>query len=199
MKSVFISHNKADKNIASEIALFIVAENINVWFDEWEISAGDSIIDKIEDGLSDCSHFILLWSKNASKSNWVRKELKSAIVDAISSGVPKIIPIVLDNTKKPKLINDIHHISYDKGSEKNRTDIIESIKGNLPTINFIKAIVKKYKEVIYDFSTGDPIGVKYCPECGSDNFEGGASYDESRDKQYYYIKCRDCDWYEWTQ
>lgn len=65
---VFISHNKADKDVAREIALFLAAENINVWFDEWEISAGDSIIEQISTGLRGCTHFIILWLKNASKS-----------------------------------------------------------------------------------------------------------------------------------
>ena len=36
--SVFISHNKLDKDVARELSLFIISENINVWFDEWEIS-----------------------------------------------------------------------------------------------------------------------------------------------------------------
>ena len=36
---VFISHNKKDKDIASQIAVFLVTEKIGTWFDEWEISA----------------------------------------------------------------------------------------------------------------------------------------------------------------
>lgn len=71
---IFISYNKADKDVAREIALFLAAENINVWFDEWEIPAGDSIIEQIDTELRGCTHFIILWSKNASKSNWVRRE-----------------------------------------------------------------------------------------------------------------------------
>lgn len=61
--SVFISHNKADKSIAREIGLFLTSENINVWFDEWNISAGESITEQVNLGLHDCTHFIILWSK----------------------------------------------------------------------------------------------------------------------------------------
>lgn len=105
---VFISHNKDDKEIAREIGLFLVSESIGVWYDEWVISAGDSITEQINGGLSDCTHFIILWSHNSSKSNWVRRELSSTISASISSsGRPKIIPLVLDQTPLPALLNDI--------------------------------------------------------------------------------------------
>ena len=58
--NVFISHNKADKNQAREIAMFLAAENINVWFDEWDISPGDSITEEISNGLCKCSHMIMI-------------------------------------------------------------------------------------------------------------------------------------------
>jgi len=80
---VFISHNKKDKEVATQIAVFLSSENISTWFDEWEISAGDSIIDEIESGLKSCTHFIILWSKNAVTSKWVREELKSVLTEAI--------------------------------------------------------------------------------------------------------------------
>lgn len=67
---VFLSHNKKDKQAAREIAMFLAAEEVSVWFDEWEISAGDSIVGKIDEALSDTTHMLILWSKNASTSNW---------------------------------------------------------------------------------------------------------------------------------
>ena len=83
--NVFISYNKADKKQASGIAMFLAAENINVWFDQWEISAGDSITEEISSGLKNCSHFFILWSENSSKSNWVRRELHSSLSSAIQT------------------------------------------------------------------------------------------------------------------
>lgn len=44
-KLVFISHNSKDKETAREIGLFLTSEDVNVWFDEWEISYGASIPD----------------------------------------------------------------------------------------------------------------------------------------------------------
>jgi hypothetical protein len=194
---VFLSYNTKDKNVAGEIALFLAAENINVWFDEWNISAGDSIVEQINKGLRGCTHFLIVWSKNASTSNWVRRELHSILAQAIKDGIPQIIPVVLDDTPLPKLMNDIRYIEYKDGSEKDRNNIINAITGHGASENFIKAIVKKYNELISD--RNNPLGLKACPRCGSTRLKGGFFTDYERDKVYYYFECKECGWSDWTE
>lgn len=197
--NVFISYNKRDKEAAREIALFLIADDISVWLDEWEVAAGDSIINEINAGLSGCSHFIILWSMNAAKSNWVKKELNSILYKAIQNGIPKIIPILSDNTELPELLNDLKYIRYKNGSEKDRNEIIMAIKGTRPSQNFINAVFKKYNELIYDTDTEDPLPFKICPNCGSDKLERSSATDYQHDETYFMIRCKDCDWSDWTQ
>jgi len=197
--TTFISHNKVDKDVARNIALFLAAENINVWFDEWEISAGDSIIDQINAGLTGCTHFIIIWSKNSSAAKWVRRELSSVLSKAIESGQPKVIPILLDNTELPPLIADLKYIRYHNGSEKDRNDIIEAISGNKSSIDFIRAVVKKYNEIIYDPGAKGPFPLKACPSCGSIKLKYSSHLDYARDDMYYFVKCQECGWGDWSQ
>ena len=194
--NIFISHNKKDKDIAREIALFLVAENINLWFDEWEISAGDSIIEEIQSGLQKASHFLILWSQNAATSNWVRKELSSILMKAIENKNPKVIPIILDDTPLPELIRDLKYLRYHDGNEQDRKEIIKSITGHSPSLNFIRAIVKKYQEVIHDDC--DPLGIAACPRCGSP-LKKGMYTDYERDKNYFFAECTECNYSDWTQ
>ncbi|NMC75993.1 MAG: TIR domain-containing protein [Candidatus Methanofastidiosa archaeon] len=196
---VFISYNKADKDVSREIALFLASVNINVWFDEWEVSAGDSIVEQINKGLHDCTHFIIIWSKNASTSNWVRKELQSILIKAIQSGKLRILPIVLDETPPPEIISDIYYIRYRGGIEEDRWEIIRAITGHDPSYTFIKAIVKKYHEVIYDPNAKDPFGIIACPKCGSKRLKGSSYIDYVHDKVYYILACEECGWSDWTQ
>ena len=190
---VFISHNKKDKEFASQIAVFLATEKISTWFDEWEISAGDSILDEIENGLKSCTHFVILWSKNAATSNWVREELKSVLIEAIEKKSIKIIPILLDDTEKPPLLRDKKHLVYQGGNEKDRDDIIEAIVGNKPKTNFAQAIVKMYNKIIFG-KMSHPAEVHYCPGCGSDDLERGTVMDYKRDDEYYSIECKKCGW-----
>jgi hypothetical protein len=196
---VFISHNKLDRDVAREIALFLTAENINVWFDEWEIAAGDSIIEEISGGLRGCTHFIIVWSKNASKSNWVRRELQTALAKAIQTGSPRVLPILLDNTPLPELLADIRYIRYHGGTEEDRWTLIQAVSGRKPSHNFIKAIVKKYHEVIRDPDAKDPFGLVACPNCGSTRLKGSSYTDYKHDETYFVLACEECGWSDWTQ
>ncbi|MBC8275716.1 MAG: toll/interleukin-1 receptor domain-containing protein [Chloroflexi bacterium] len=190
--TVFISHNKADRDAARNIALFLAAENINVWFDEWEISAGDSIIKQINKGLLDCTHFIVLWSANSATSKWVRAELESMLSKAIETGNPRIIPVFLDDTLLPPLLQPLKYIRYHGGNEEDRTNIIESISGHKPSQDFIRAVVQKYNEVIYNPDLPGPFPFEACPSCGSKNLKGSGAM--IRDDQWYIIQCEECGW-----
>ncbi len=73
---VFVSYNSADKFVAREIAMFLASEGIDVWFDEWRVSPGDSIIREIQKGLESCLAFVLVLSKNGQ--NRIGLEKKSS-------------------------------------------------------------------------------------------------------------------------
>jgi len=196
---VFISYNKKDKEIATNIAVFLEVEDITVWFDEWEILAGDSIIEEIELGLEKCTHFIIIWSKNSAKSNWVRKELQSVLCKAIKVGIPRIITVVLDKTSLPELLMDLKYIAYKDDIERDREEIVKSVLGKKPSQSFTKEILKKCKMLIYDNFSNSPLPFRVCPICGSENLQWSSATDYEKDETYYYVKCNDCGWSDWTQ
>jgi hypothetical protein len=45
----------------------------DVWFDEWEIRAGDSIPGKVNDALETVDMVVLLWSADADRSKGVAR------------------------------------------------------------------------------------------------------------------------------
>lgn len=199
-KTVFVSHNSANKTEAREIGLFLAAEDINVWFDEWKIPYGSSIPKHVNNGLSSCTHFLLIWSKAASKSRWVERELNSVLHKALSDKKPNIIivPVCLDETPLPMIVADKLSITYSKGDEADRYAIIKAITGNAPSKNFIEAIVKKYNEVIYN-KNDDVLGLSACPQCGKDTLDKNSFLDEYQDEMFYIATCKNCNWSDWTQ
>ena len=54
----FLSHNIADKDVARSLGAHMTLTGIDVWFDEWEIQAGDSVPGKLNKG---SAHSIRLW------------------------------------------------------------------------------------------------------------------------------------------
>lgn len=91
----FVSHSHADKPTAEALARALMARGIEAWFDDWEIQAGDSLIQKITDGLEQCAMVLVLLSPDAVSSKWVREELDLALALVKRlEGVTRVLPIV---------------------------------------------------------------------------------------------------------
>ncbi|MEO8148532.1 MAG: COR domain-containing protein [Bacteroidia bacterium] len=96
---VFLCHSSKDKNIINAIIQELKKRNITYWLDEEQIIPGDSIIDKITDGLQKSKNLIPCISQNQMESNWSRKEYQG-ILSRIINGTSKqrIAPLILDDS-----------------------------------------------------------------------------------------------------
>src|ERR1051326_7250843 len=71
---VFLSHSSKDKAVVRAVAERLRKDKLRVWFDEWEIRAGDHIQAKIEEGLEQSRVLVLCMSANAFGSDWAQLE-----------------------------------------------------------------------------------------------------------------------------
>lgn len=103
--TVFISHSSTDKSRFVEVLARKLRDNgVKVWYDDWALLPGDSLVDKIfEEGLKGASHFVVVLSADSLKSSWVKEELNNALVRKIEENC-KLIPIVLDGVEVPSAI-----------------------------------------------------------------------------------------------
>ena len=58
--TAFLSYASEDRVLAEYVATALQGADIETWWDRWEIGAGDSIVQKVNEGLGECSHFIVL-------------------------------------------------------------------------------------------------------------------------------------------
>lgn len=75
----FLSHAHENHAFAKRVAIALLARGVDVFLDEWEIGAGDSIRQTLERGLHDCTHFIALISPQSPERAWVQLEIDAAI------------------------------------------------------------------------------------------------------------------------
>lgn len=128
---VFLSFGWEDRNLAGRIADALQRHGISTWWSEWEIKAGDSLRRKIDQGIDDCTHFIVLLTPSSIDRPWVQEEMDAGFVQKISRGATFIalrhgleasrLPPLLAGSLSPEidqeltqiqqLINDIHGIS----------------------------------------------------------------------------------------
>lgn len=107
----FLSHTGADKDLVS-----IVQEKLtqnNAWYDAVDIENGESIPEKINEGLRIATHYVLFWSEKASNAPWVRAELNAAFVQMMA-GKCKFMIFLLDETKLPELLQPYKYTEVDK-------------------------------------------------------------------------------------
>ena len=79
MANLFISHRGADKVEAELLADEIRARGHQVWLDSWDIKVGDSIIAKLNEGLTGASFLVLCYSAAGVLAPWISREWMSAL------------------------------------------------------------------------------------------------------------------------
>lgn len=77
---VYLAHSFGDGELASKIAAGLNAAGIEVWYAKWEINSGDSIKRKMEEGLENCTHFIVLLTPDSLKRPWVNEEIDAGFL-----------------------------------------------------------------------------------------------------------------------
>jgi hypothetical protein len=106
MANVFISHSSLDKPFVRRLALGLMAEGIPVWVDSWRLEIGDSLLDKIYEGIDESSIVVLVMSQSATNSGWVNRELNAALSKEEQTGRNFLIPIRTDDCAIPLKIAD---------------------------------------------------------------------------------------------
>lgn len=89
---VFLSYSFEDRAVAEVIAEGFQAQGIDTWWAEWCMSSGDSLRRKIDDGLGNCTHFVVLLTPISITRPWVNQEMDAGLVRTLSEKC-KFIPL----------------------------------------------------------------------------------------------------------
>jgi len=107
MSKVFISHRGADSGLAEKLANSIKNCGAHeVWFDAWDIKIGDSIVGKINEGLTGNVALILCLSSSGS-SPWMDAEWMSLLARQLQGQNVKLLPVRLSGGTIPPILADI--------------------------------------------------------------------------------------------
>lgn len=81
---VFLSWGWEDRAMAESVAQRLMSKGIETWWSEWCINAGDSLRQKIDEGLADCTHFIVLMTPTSINKPWVKEEMDAGFTLMLS-------------------------------------------------------------------------------------------------------------------
>ncbi|MCP4367585.1 MAG: toll/interleukin-1 receptor domain-containing protein [Deltaproteobacteria bacterium] len=152
MKDIFFCHASEDKSdIVEPLVIACEKEGISYWYDEAEIKWGDSIPQKINEGLEKSRYVVVILSESFIKKNWPKRELDSQLNIEASSGEVRILPLLsgTGDTKirilsKYPILNDKSYLTWDN----NPSHIIDKLKTRLNKTN-ISIKPKKREKSVY--------------------------------------------------
>lgn len=116
---VFLSYSHEDAQFVDRLARDLMHNKARVWIDRWQLSVGDSLIERIEKAVEDAYAVIIVLSRAATRSKWCRTELSSALLKELEQKRVFVLPVVIDRCKVPlflrgKLYADFRE-DYDTG------------------------------------------------------------------------------------
>lgn len=120
---LFLSHRSVDNALVKPIAAQIKQRGIAIWLDKEKLVPSDSLIEEINRGLEQMTHFVLFWSEACTHSPWVKKELNAATAKLIENQLP-ILVVRLDNAPVPAILADLYRI---EGSSMSPSEIGNAI------------------------------------------------------------------------
>jgi len=174
MKEVFISYSTVDLANAETVRNVLEKNGLSCWMAPRDIPGGSNYTKEIPIAIRNCKVFVLILSKNAQGSQWVLKELDSAV----NCG-KVILPFMLEDCILNDEFNFLltgaqRYAAYQKKAEAMET-LISRIRGilDVPAGEKAKPTVAVPEEAVpvkkAQKTQADIAGVPECPACSSIN------------------------------
>jgi hypothetical protein len=92
----FVSYASEDRQMVKMLVEALAAQRIEVWWDRGQITLGDRLTRKIDEGLSRSRYGLFIVSPSFVAKRWPETELRALSNRAISSGRKVILPVLVD-------------------------------------------------------------------------------------------------------
>lgn len=117
MSKVFLSHNHVDKPFARKLAADLRQAGHTVWIDEAEIMIGDSLIEKIRQGLDEVDFVVAILSVASIDSPWVQRELDIASNREIAERRVVVLPLLREKVELPGFLRGKRYADFTDDSQ----------------------------------------------------------------------------------
>jgi hypothetical protein len=126
--NLFISHRTADTVEAERLAIELRNAGHTVWLDSWEIGIGDSIVEKMNEGLEGATYLILCYSSSGVTSPWVSREWMPTLARQLDGYGVKILPALLTGGQPPAILADVRYADLVADWAQGITQLLRAIR-----------------------------------------------------------------------
>jgi hypothetical protein len=129
---VFLSHSAHDKPFIRKLATDLTSAGVEVWLDEQQIRVGESIPERIAQGLAESDYFIIALSEHSIRSNWVQRELNNAMMREVSRRNIGVLPVKIEDCEIPDILQDKKYADFTAGYKDGLKQLLDVITAPRP-------------------------------------------------------------------
>ena len=124
---IFISYSHNDKAFVDRLATQLVRRNVNVWLDRWELSVGDSIVERVQEAVDGASALLVILSKASVASEWCKKELSAGLLRELEERRVVVMPLLLEECDVPVFARGKMFADFRSNFDDGLTAVVEGI------------------------------------------------------------------------
>jgi hypothetical protein len=91
---VFVSYSQSDRPLVTKFAEDLRARKVSLWYDRWEMRPGDTLRERISDGIAQARTFMVLLTPASLASDWVNYELNVGMLREIEGAQLRVVPVL---------------------------------------------------------------------------------------------------------
>lgn len=131
MSSVFISYSIKDRNFASRLSNDLKSKGLSVWYDQWELKVGDSLIERIGAAMKAQDFLVAILSKSSVKSQWVTKELNAGLIRELEEKRVVVLPVIIEDCEIPPFLSDKVYADFRSNYSSGLNRLLDAFPGRL--------------------------------------------------------------------
>ena len=145
---VFISYSSKDVNLANKIVEYLEGQGYPCWIAPRNITSGHDYTDMINDAILHCRAVVLIVSARAVQSQWVKKELSTAV-----SYDKPILPYRISNVEITGglqfLLNNVQWIDASSNPTGHFSDLVDGLEQRLSAGGVSTGSGKRHKAPLF--------------------------------------------------
>lgn len=125
---LFICHASEDKPFVEQLVSELDRRALHAWFDKREILVGDSIVDRINEALTEARYVIVVLSPISITKSWLKRELNSTLMRQLAMEHVTLLPVLLEDCAIPPLLTDLKYADFRTSFDDGFTNLLAAVR-----------------------------------------------------------------------
>jgi hypothetical protein len=125
---VFISYRSVDLPLVERLAYELRQAGHQVWLDIWDIQLGDSLVERINEGLTGAAYVVACFSSAGAFAPWMGREWMSTLARQLQGHGVKLLPVLLAGGTPPPILADVRFADLARSWAAGVNELLRAIR-----------------------------------------------------------------------